>query len=187
MALLHRVSSPPGRGIAGPPRQSPRSAQSLVPHQPRRHVNDAGSHEPLRRSANPAASTSPAQTTVRARRRGDARGRHPRDARSSCCSDRRGIIPTIYALVQSLQVRRVRASARAASRRIIGDFRFVDTFVHIFITLVVWLPLMMIGVVGLSLLVLLRARAASARRCASSTTSRVRSPASPTSCSGCSS
>jgi multiple sugar transport system permease protein len=62
-----------------------------------------------------------------------------------------GIIPTVYALVQSLQAAQGFGLENFA--RIIGDFRFVDTFLHIFITLLVWLPIMMIGVVGLSLLV----------------------------------
>ncbi len=62
-----------------------------------------------------------------------------------------GIIPTLYALVQSLQT--LQGFGPDNFVRIIGDFRFVDTFVHIFITLLVWLPLMMVGVVGLSLLV----------------------------------
>ena len=46
-----------------------------------------------------------------------------------------------------------KASGSAASQKIIGDFRFVDTFLNIGITLVVWLPLMMVGVVALALLV----------------------------------
>jgi multiple sugar transport system permease protein len=62
-----------------------------------------------------------------------------------------GIIPTTYALVQSLQAAQGFGFENFA--RIIGDFRFVDTFLHIFITLLVWLPIMMVGVVGLSLLV----------------------------------
>jgi multiple sugar transport system permease protein len=62
-----------------------------------------------------------------------------------------GIIPTVYALVESLQAAQGFGFDNFA--RIIGDFRFVDTFVHIFITLLVWLPIMMVGVVGLALLV----------------------------------
>ena len=62
-----------------------------------------------------------------------------------------GIIPTVYALVQSMST--LSGFGFDNFVRIIGDFRFVDTFVHIFITLLVWLPLMMVGVVGLSLLV----------------------------------
>ena len=62
-----------------------------------------------------------------------------------------GLIPTAYALIQSLQT--VQGFGLDNFVRIISDFRFVDTFVHIFITLLVWLPIMMVGVVGLSLLV----------------------------------
>ncbi len=62
-----------------------------------------------------------------------------------------GIIPTGYALIQSLQAAQGFGFDNFA--RIVGDFRFVDTFLHIFLTLLVWLPIMMVGVVGLSLLV----------------------------------
>ncbi len=64
-----------------------------------------------------------------------------------------GIIPTAYAFIKSLQTLEGSALGLQNFTRIIGDFRFVDTFIHIGITLVVWLPLMMIGVVGLALLV----------------------------------
>ena len=65
-----------------------------------------------------------------------------------------GIIPTDLRGHQEPAGRSTaRASGSAASRRIIGDFRFMDTFLHIGITLVVWLPLMMIGVVAMALLV----------------------------------
>jgi multiple sugar transport system permease protein len=64
-----------------------------------------------------------------------------------------GIVPTAYALVKSLQDANGQGIGISSFQRIIGDFRFVDTFVHIGITLVVWLPLMMIGVVALALLV----------------------------------
>jgi multiple sugar transport system permease protein len=64
-----------------------------------------------------------------------------------------GVVPTIYAIVKSLQVVEDGSLGLGNFFTIIGDFRFVDTFVHIGITLVVWLPIMMVGVVGLALLV----------------------------------
>ncbi len=65
-----------------------------------------------------------------------------------------GIIPTIYAVVQSFQVDGGSGFAGIANySRIIGDFRFFTTFQHILITLAVWIPIMMVGVVGLALLV----------------------------------
>jgi len=64
-----------------------------------------------------------------------------------------GIIPVAYALIKSLQDANGQGVGISSFQRIIGDFRFVDTFLHIGITLVVWLPLMMIGVVALALLV----------------------------------
>ena len=64
-----------------------------------------------------------------------------------------GIIPTVYAIVKSLQVVEDGSLGVANFVTIISDFRFVDTFIHIGITLVVWLPIMMVGVVGLALLV----------------------------------
>ncbi|WP_210506953.1 carbohydrate ABC transporter permease [Naasia sp. SYSU D00057] len=36
---------------------------------------------------------------------------------------------------------------------VISDYRFVDTFINIFTVMIVWLPLMIIGIVGLALLV----------------------------------
>ena len=41
----------------------------------------------------------------------------------------------------------------SAYERIINDFRFMDTFIHILTTLLVWIPIMMFGVVALALLV----------------------------------
>ena len=64
-----------------------------------------------------------------------------------------GILPTIYALYQSFLTRRGQGFAGlAAYVRIIGDFRFWPAFEHIGLTLLVWLPLMMLGVVGMALL-----------------------------------
>ena len=64
-----------------------------------------------------------------------------------------GIIPTVYAIVKSLQVVEDGSLGLTNFITIVSDFRFVDTFVNIGITLVVWLPIMMVGVVGLALLV----------------------------------
>jgi multiple sugar transport system permease protein len=64
-----------------------------------------------------------------------------------------GIVPTAYALIKSLGDENGQGIGISSFQLIIGDFRFVDTFAHIAITLVVWLPLMMVGVVALALLV----------------------------------
>ncbi len=65
-----------------------------------------------------------------------------------------GIVPTIYAVVQSLQSTSGSGFAGLANfSLIIGDFRFFNTFQNILITLLVWIPIMMVGVVGLALLV----------------------------------
>jgi multiple sugar transport system permease protein len=64
-----------------------------------------------------------------------------------------GIVPTLYALLKSLGDSNGEGIGISSFQKIIGDFRFVDTFLHIGITLVVWLPLMMVGVVALALLV----------------------------------
>jgi multiple sugar transport system permease protein len=64
-----------------------------------------------------------------------------------------GIVPTVYAIVKSLEVVQDSSLGLGNFITIISDFRFVDTFVHIGITLVVWLPIMMVGVVALALLV----------------------------------
>lgn len=65
-----------------------------------------------------------------------------------------GIVPTIYAVVQSFQLDSGAGFAGIANfQKIISDFRFFTTFQHILITLLVWIPIMMVGVVGLALLV----------------------------------
>ncbi len=63
-----------------------------------------------------------------------------------------GIIPMIYGLVTSLE-EPGGGYGISAFERIIGDFRFFDTFNHIIVVLLIWIPIMMIGVVGLALLV----------------------------------
>jgi len=64
-----------------------------------------------------------------------------------------GIIPAGYAIVQSFQQRNSSAfGGLSAYQTITSDFRFWPSFIHIGLVLAVWLPLMMIGVVGLSLL-----------------------------------
>jgi multiple sugar transport system permease protein len=63
-----------------------------------------------------------------------------------------GVIPMVYGLYISLE----EASGGfglSAYDRIINDFRFIDTFIHILITLLVWIPIMMFGVVALALMV----------------------------------
>jgi len=70
-----------------------------------------------------------------------------------------GVIPIGYALVTSL--RRVPTPVDPSSgfggldsfRTVVTDFRFLDTFVNIFAVLVVWLPIMLLGIVGLALLI----------------------------------
>ncbi len=64
-----------------------------------------------------------------------------------------GIVPTVYALLKSLGDSNGEGIGFSSFAKIIGDFRFVDTFLNIGITLIVWLPLMMVGVVALALLV----------------------------------
>jgi multiple sugar transport system permease protein len=63
-----------------------------------------------------------------------------------------GIIPMIYGIYISLE-ERGGGYGFSAYERIISDFRFMDTFVHVLTTLLVWVPMMMVGVVGLALLV----------------------------------
>ena len=63
-----------------------------------------------------------------------------------------GIIPMLYGIFISLD-ERGGGLGFSAYERIISDFRFADTFIHILTTLLVWIPIMMVGVVGLALLV----------------------------------
>lgn len=70
-----------------------------------------------------------------------------------------GIIPVCYALVTALETPTTPLRPRSefgsveSFRTVVTDFRFVDTFTNVFATLLVWLPIMMIGIVGLALLV----------------------------------
>ncbi len=63
-----------------------------------------------------------------------------------------GVIPVVYGIYISLE-EPAGGFGLSAYERIINDFRFVNTFVHILTTLLVWIPIMMIGVVGLALMV----------------------------------
>lgn len=70
-----------------------------------------------------------------------------------------GLIPIGYALVTSMK--RAPTALEPASgfggfqsfATVINDFRFWQTFVNIFGVLIIWLPIMLIGIVGLALLV----------------------------------
>lgn len=70
-----------------------------------------------------------------------------------------GIIPVAYAIVTALQKPPTPLDPGGgfggveSFRTVVSDYRFVDTFVNIFATLVVWLPIMTVGIVGLALLV----------------------------------
>jgi multiple sugar transport system permease protein len=65
-----------------------------------------------------------------------------------------GLIPAGYAIVKSLQDETgTRFGGFTSFQRVTNDFRFVDTFQNVLTVLAVWLPIMMVGVVGLALLV----------------------------------
>ena len=65
-----------------------------------------------------------------------------------------GLIPAVYAVVQSLTSEDGTGfGGLSAFQRVTNDFRFAGTFGHIGLLMLVWLPIMMIGVVGLALLV----------------------------------
>ncbi len=70
-----------------------------------------------------------------------------------------GVIPIAYALVTALQTPPtalqpdVTFGGISSFRTVVTDFRFVSTFKNIFAVLIIWLPIMMIGIVGLALLI----------------------------------
>ena len=70
-----------------------------------------------------------------------------------------GIIPVGYALKTSLQRSPTPLDPSTgfggidSFKTVVQDFRFVDTFLNIFATLAIWLPIMMIGIIGLALLI----------------------------------
>ncbi|MET4783246.1 sugar ABC transporter permease [Glaciihabitans sp. UYNi722] len=71
-----------------------------------------------------------------------------------------GIIPIIYAIVVSLQKTPTNLepnltgfSGGQAFVTAFTDYRFLGTFANVFSVLIIWLPLMLVGIVGLALLV----------------------------------
>lgn len=65
-----------------------------------------------------------------------------------------GVMPIGYAIVKSLQNESETSFGGVSSYvRVVGDFRFLETFVNVGLTLAIWLPLMLIVVVALALLV----------------------------------
>jgi len=70
-----------------------------------------------------------------------------------------GVIPIAYALVISMQRAPTPLQPEAGFGgfdsfiTVLSDFRFWSTFVNIFSVLIIWLPIMMLGIVGLALLV----------------------------------
>ena len=70
-----------------------------------------------------------------------------------------GVIPIGYAVKTSLEKPPTPLDPSTgfggveAFKTVVTDFRFIDTFTNVFAVLVVWLPIMMVGVVGLALLI----------------------------------
>lgn len=70
-----------------------------------------------------------------------------------------GVIPILYAVVTALQTPptpldpAVGFGGLQGFATVITDFRFARTFINIGSVLVIWLPIMMIGIIGLALLV----------------------------------
>lgn len=70
-----------------------------------------------------------------------------------------GVIPIAYAMVTALQTPptplnpAVGFGGLESFAKVITDFRFTRTFINIGSVLIVWLPIMMLGIVGLALLV----------------------------------
>ncbi|MDY0908224.1 sugar ABC transporter permease [Microbacterium sp. CFBP9034] len=113
--------------------------------------------------------------TTAQRRGGGARGGKPRRRRAHHRAEARGAwvlmspyallflvaaaIPIAYAFFISLQKPATLVNPQSgfggleAFVTVVTDYRFVDTFVNIFSVMIIWLPLMILGVVGLALLV----------------------------------
>ena len=70
-----------------------------------------------------------------------------------------GIVPVGYAVKTALEKPPTPLDPSggfggvASFKAVVTDFRFVDTFQNVFATLVIWLPIMMAGIVGLALLI----------------------------------
>jgi multiple sugar transport system permease protein len=70
-----------------------------------------------------------------------------------------GLIPVAYAVKTSLQRSPTPVDPSSgfggldSFKTAVQDYRFVDTFVNVLGTLVIWLPIMMVGIVGLALLI----------------------------------
>jgi multiple sugar transport system permease protein len=70
-----------------------------------------------------------------------------------------GIVPVGYAVKTALEKPPTPLDPSggfggvASFKTVFTDFRFVDTFQNVFATLVIWLPIMMVGIVGLALLI----------------------------------
>jgi multiple sugar transport system permease protein len=70
-----------------------------------------------------------------------------------------GIVPIGYALVTSMQKAPTPLQPETgfggfqSFATVINDFRFWQTFINIFGVLIIWLPIMLIGIIGLALLV----------------------------------
>lgn len=64
-----------------------------------------------------------------------------------------GIIPIGYAVSTALQTPQGGFGGLSSFQTVVTDFRFTRTFVNIFSVLAVWLPLMMLAIIGLALLI----------------------------------
>ena len=70
-----------------------------------------------------------------------------------------GIIPVGYALKTSLERSPTPLDPTTgfggvdSFKHVVTDYRFVDTFMNIFATIAIWLPIMMLGIIGLALLI----------------------------------
>jgi len=65
-----------------------------------------------------------------------------------------GVIPMAYALVKSMQDEtETQFGGFSSFVRVASDFRFVETFVNVGLTLAIWLPIMLVVVVVLALLI----------------------------------